>query len=179
MASQELDPVQIGELRGFLRAYASLQQALTISNFDYDVTTLEIEGSAEETLQSYFDGLGQKLKPPVKHWDMNLNELKPWEVPVEELFSRWLLQDDELRTFYKSRREKDPRPGELHVGTNDIARRLRERIEALLGKGKKRVWEVSIRALVGQSDRYLASLDDHLAIEHGDSLLLISFSMQR
>ena len=54
-----------------------------------------------------------------------------------------------------------------------------EQIVALLGKGKGKVWEVSVHALVGASDRYLATLDDHLAFELGDRILLVSFSMLR
>ena len=179
MATPDLDPERIGELRGFLHGFAKLHQALTISSYDYDVLVLDIEGGVEETLQNHFDALGQKLKPPVKHWDMNLEELKPWQQPAEEMFTRWLLVDDELRQFYKTRRENDPRPGELHVGTNDIARALREQVEELLGRGKKRVWDVSMRALVGSTDRYLASLDNHLAFDLGDGLLLVSFTMMK
>jgi hypothetical protein len=180
MAMADLDQERIGELRGFLQGYAKLHQALTISRYEHDVKVLPLEGGVEETLQSHFDSLGQKLKPPVKHWEMKLEELKPWEQPAEELFSRWLLADDELRQFYRTRRENDPRPGEIHVGTNDIARCLREKIEALLGgRGKKQVWEVSVHALVGAADRYLATLDDHLAFGLGDGLLLISFTMMK
>lgn len=177
MAIADLDQEQIGELRGFLWGYAKLHQALTIARYDHNVFVLPIEGSVEETLQSHFDSLGQKLKPPVKHWEMKLEELKPWEQPAEELFSRWLLADDELREFYRTRRENDPRPGEIHVGTNDVARSLREQIEAFLGRGKKQVWVVSVHALVGAADRYLATLDDHLAFGLGDGLLLVSFTM--
>ncbi|MHB8060739.1 MAG: hypothetical protein ACYDHO_07910, partial [Gaiellaceae bacterium] len=168
MAIADLDQERIGELRGFLQAYAKLHQALTISRYEHDVIVLPVEGGVEETLQSHFDSLGKKLKPPVKHWDMKLEELKPWEQATEELFSRWLLADDELRAFYRNRRENDPRPGELHVGTNDIARAFREQLEAVLGKGKKKVWDVSMHALVGATDRYLATLDNHLAFELGD-----------
>ncbi len=177
MATQDLDQERVGELRGFLQGYAKLHQALTISRYEHNVYVLPVESSVEETLQSHFDSLGQKLKPPVKHWEMKLEELKPWEQPAEELFSRWLLADDELRQFYRTRRENDPRPGEIHVGTNDIARSLREQIEALLGRGKKQVWVVSVHALVGAADRYLATLDDHLAFGLGDGLLLVSFTM--
>jgi hypothetical protein len=179
MAASDFDPERIGELRGFLRGYAKLHQALTISSYDYDVLVLPVAGSVEETLQSHFDKLGQKLKPPVKHWDMKLEELKPWEQPVEEMFTRWLLADEELGRFYRSRRERDPRPGEIHVRTNDLARSLREQLEGLLGRGKKRVWEASVHALVGSSDRYLATLDGHLAFELGDSVLLLSFVMSK
>ena len=179
MATPDLDPERIGELRGFLHAFAKLQQALTIYRYDYDVLVLDVEGSVEETLQNHFDALGQKLKPPVKHWQMKLDELKPWDQPAEEIFMRWLLADDELRQFYRTRRERDPRPGEIHVGTNDVARSLREQLEALLGRGKRKVWEVSVHALVGASDRYLATLDDHLAFELGDRILLVSFAMYR
>jgi hypothetical protein len=179
MATPDLDPGRIGELRGFLQAFAKLQQALTISRYDYDVLVLDVEGSVEETLQKHFDALGQKLKPPVKHWEMKLVELKPWDQAAEEVFRRWLLADEELRQFYTTRREHDPRPGELHVGTNDVARSYREQIVALLGKGKWKVWEVSVHALVGASDRYLATLDDHLVFELGDRVLLISFLMNR
>lgn len=179
MASSNLDPERIGELRGFLHAFAKLHQALTISLYDYGVLVLDVEGSVEETLQNHFDALGQKLKPPVKHWEMKLDELKPWDEPAEEMFRRWLLADEELREFYGARRERDPRPGEQHVGTNDIARSFREQLEALLGRGKRTVWGVSVHALVGASDRYLATLDDHLAFELGDRILLVSFSMLR
>ena len=179
MATADLDQERIGELRGALLAYAKLHQALTISSYEHDVKVLPLEGSVEETLQSYFDSLGKKLKPPVKHWEMKLEELKPWEQTTEELFTRWLLADDELRQFYRGRRENDPRPGELHVGTNDIARTLREQLEAALGKGKKKVWDVSVHALVGATDRYLATLDNHLAFDLGDGLLLISFTMMK
>jgi hypothetical protein len=179
MATPDLDPERIGELRGFLYAFAKLHQALTISRYDYAVLVLDVEGSVEETLQNHFDALGQKLKPPVKHWQMKLDELKPWDQPAEEIFMRWLLADDELRQFYRTRRERDPRPGEIHVGTNDVARSLREQLEALLGRGKRKVWEVSVHALVGASDRYLATLDDHLAFELGDRILLVSFAMYR
>jgi hypothetical protein len=179
MATQDLDQERIGELRGFLQGYAKLHQALTISRYEHDVIVLPVEGSVEETLQGYFDSLGKKLKPPVKHWEMRLEELKPWEQPAEELFSHWLLADDDLRGFYRSRRENDPRPGELHVGTNDIARAFREQLEAVLGRGKKRVWDVSVHALVGATDRYLATLDNHLAIDLGDGVLLVSFTMNR
>ena len=179
MASSDLDPERIGELRGFLQAFAKFHQALTISLYDYGVLVLDVEGSVEETLQNHFDALGQKLKPPVKHWEMNLDELKPWDEPAEEVFRRWLLADEELRDFYRARRERDPRPGEQHVGTNDIARSFRKRLEALLGRGKWTVWEVSVHALVGASDRYLATLDDHLAFEREGRILLFSFSMLR
>jgi hypothetical protein len=179
MAIADLDQERIGELRGFLQGYAKLHQALTISRFEHDVVVLPVENEVEETLQSYFDSLGKKLKPPVKHWDMKLEELKPWEQPAEELFTPWLLADEGLREFYRTRRENDPRPGELHVGTNDVARALREQIEALLGRGKKKVWDVSMNALVGATDRYLASLDNHLAFDLGDGVLLISFTMNR
>jgi len=179
MATPDLDSERIGELRGFLNAYAKLHQALTISRYDYGVLVLDVKGSVEETLQNHFDALGQKLKPPVKHWEMKLDELKPWDQPAEEVFRRWLLADEGLRDFYRTRRERDPRPGELHVGANDIARSVRELIEALLGRGKWKVWEVSVHALVGASDRYLATLDDHLAFELGDRILLVSFSMYR
>ncbi len=174
-----LDPERLGELRGFLQGFARLQRALTISSYDYDIRVLPVEGDVEQTLQAYFDSLGQKLKPPVKHWSMKLEELKPWQQPVEEILSRWLLADEELRTFYKTRRQRDPRPGELHVGTNDVARAFREQVEAAIGKGRRRAWEISLSALVGASDRYLASLDDHIAIELDGSLLLISFAMTR
>jgi hypothetical protein len=179
MASQDLDQERIGELRGFLQAYAKLHQALTISRYEHDVKVLPVEGSVEETLQNYFDSLGKKLKPPVKHWEMQLEELKPWEQPAEELFSRWFLSDDELRQFYRARRESDPRPGELHVGANDIARAFREQLDAVLGRGKKKVWDVSLHALVGATDRYLATLDNHLAFELGDGILLVSFTMMK
>ncbi|MGD0166496.1 MAG: hypothetical protein ABSC51_04290 [Gaiellaceae bacterium] len=179
MATTDLGPERIGELRGFLQGYARLQQALTISQYDYDALVLLIEGDLEQTLQTHFDTLGQRLKPPVKHWNMKLEELKPWEQPVEEVLSRWLLADEELSRFYRTRRESDPRPGELHVGTNDVARRFREQIETALGSGKRKVWEVSVHALVGASDRYLATLDDHLVFEHGDSVLLLSFTVSR
>jgi hypothetical protein len=179
MAISDLDPERIGELRGFLQGYAYLHQALTISRYEHDVSVLPVVNSIEETLQSHFDALGRKLKPPVKHWDMKLEELKQWEQPAEEMFSRWLLADDELREFYRTRRERDPRPGELHVGTNDIARSFREQLESLLGRGKKQVWEVSVHALVGAADRYLATLDDRLAFGLGDGLLLISFTMMK
>lgn len=179
MATPDLDLERVGELRGFLQGYAKLQQALTIARYDYDVLVLPVEGSVEETLQAYFDSLGQKLKPPVKHWEMKLEELRPWELPAEEMLIRWLLADEELRQFYRTRRERDPRPGELHVGTNDIARSFREQIQALLGRGKHKVWEVSVHTLVGASDRYLASLDSHLVFELGDSLLMVSFAMYR
>jgi hypothetical protein len=36
-----------------------------------------------------------------------------------------------------------------------------------------------MHALVGVTDRYLASLDNHLAFELGDGLLLISFTMMK
>jgi hypothetical protein len=183
MAIQDLDQEQVGELRGFLRAYAKLHQALTISRFEHDVVALHVGDGADagikETLQTYFDSLGKKLKPPVKHWEMKLEELKPWEQPAEEMFARWLLADEELRQFYRTRRENDPRPGELHVGTNDIARALREQIEEVLGRGKKQVWDVSMHALVGATDRYLASLDNHLAFGLGDGVLLVSFTMMK
>jgi hypothetical protein len=179
MTASNLEPERIGELRGFLQGFAKLQQALTIARYNYQVLLLPVEGGVEETLQSHFDALGQKLKPPVKHWEMKLEELKPWEQPVEEMLVRWLLADEELRQFYCSRRERDPRPGELHVRTNDLARAFREQLDAVLGRGKKKVWEVSVHALVGASDRYLADLDDHLAFELGDSLLLLSFAMMR
>ena len=179
MAVADLDRERVGELRGFLHAYATLHQALTISRFEHDVVILAIEGGVEETLQSYFDSLGKKLKPPVKHWEMKLEQLKPWELPAEEMFARWFLADDELRQFYRSRRENDPRPGELHVGTNDIARAFREQLEAVLGRGKKQVWDVSMHALVGATDRYLATLDNHLAFDLGDGLLLVSFTMMK
>jgi hypothetical protein len=179
MATPDLDPERIGELRGFLHGFAKLHQALTISRYDYDVLVLDVEGSVEETLQNHFDALGQKLKPPVKRWQMKLNELEPWDEPAEEIFLRWLLADEELRQFYRTRRERDPRPGEIHVATNDIARSLREQLEALLGGGKWKVWEISMHALVGASDRYLATLDDHVAFELDDRILLVSFSMLR
>jgi len=179
MASPELNLGRIGELRGFLQAFAKFHQALTIYRYDYDVLVLDVKGSVEETLQNHFDALGQKLKPPVKHWEMKLDELKPWDQPAEEMFRRWLLADDELREFYLGKRAHDPRPGERHVGTNDIARSFREQIVALLGKGKWKVWVVGVHALVGASDRYLASLDDHLAFELDDRILLISFVMNR
>jgi hypothetical protein len=179
MVTTDLDSERIGELRGFLHAFAKLHQALTISRYDYGVIVLDVEGSVEETLQNHFDALGQKLKPPVKHWEMKLDELKPWDQTAEEVFRRWLLADEGLRDFYRTRRERDPRPGEIHVGTNDIARSLREQLEALLGRGKWKVWEVSVHALVGASDRYLATLDDHLVFELGDRILLVSFSMNR
>ena len=179
MAISDLEPERIGELRGFLQGYAKLHQALTISRYEHDVFVLPVEGSVEETLQNHFDSLGKKLKPPVKHWEMNLEELKPWEQPAEEMFSRWLLADDELRQFYQSRRENDPRPGEIHVGTNDVSRAFREQLEATLGRGKKQAWEVSVHALVGVADRYLAALDDHLAFGFGDGVLLVSFTMNR
>lgn len=179
MATQDLDQEQVAELRGFLRAFAKLHQALTISRFEHDIQVLPVEGSVEETLQAYFDSLGKKLKPPVKRWEMQLEELKPWEQPAEELLSRWLLADDEFRQFYRTRRENDPRPGELHVGTNDIARAFREQLDAVLGKGKKKVWDVSMHALVGATDRYLATLDNHLAFELGDGVLLVSFTMMK
>ncbi len=179
MTTADLDQERIGELRGALQAYAKLHQALTISRFEHDIKLLPLEGSVEETLQAYFDSLGKKLKPPVKHWEMKLEELKPWEQAAEELFSRWFLADDEFRRFYRSRRENDPRPGELHVGTNDIARVFREQLEAVLGKGKKKVWDVSVHALVGATDRYLATLDNHLAFDLGDGILLISFTMMK
>jgi len=175
----DLDQEQIGELRGFLQGYAMLHQALTISLYEHDVKVLPVEGSVEETLQSYFDSLGKKLKPPVKHWEMQLEELKPWEQPAEELFSRWFLADDEFCQFYRARREADPRPGELHVGTNDVARVFREQLEAVLGRGKKKVWDVSMHALVGATDRYLATLDNHLAFDLGDGVLLVSFTMMK
>ena len=82
MATQDLDQEQVGELRGFLRAYAKLHQALTISRFEHDVVVLPVESGVEETLQAYFDSLGKKSKPPVKHWEMKLEELKPWEQPA-------------------------------------------------------------------------------------------------
>lgn len=179
MATRDLDQEKVGELRGYLCAYAKLHQALTISRFEHDVLVLPVESGVEETLQAHFDSLGKKLKPPVKHWEMQLEELKPWEQFAEELFSRWFLADDELLQFYRTRRESDPRPGELHVGTNDIARALREQIEALLGRGKKQVWDVSLHALVGATDRYLASLDNHLAFDLGDGVLLVSFTMMK
>ena len=179
MAIADLDQERIGELRGFLQGYAKLHQALTISRFEHDVVLLPVENEVEETLQSYFDSLGKKLKPPVKHWDLKLEELKPWEQPAEELFTRWLLADEGLREFYRARRENDPRPGELHVGTNDVARALREQIEALLGRGKKQVWDVSMNALIGATDRYLATLDNHLAFWLGDGVLLVSFTMMK
>jgi hypothetical protein len=179
MATPDLDFERIGELRGFLHAFAKLHQALTISRYDYGVLVLEVEGSVEETLQNHFDALGQKLKPPVKHWEMKLDELKPWDQPAEEVFRRWLLADEGLRDFYRARRELDPRPGEIHVGTSDIARSVREQLEALLGRGRWKVWEVSVHALVGASDRYLATLDDHLAFELDDRILLLSFAMLR
>jgi hypothetical protein len=179
MTNVEIDPERIGELRGFLEAFAKLHQALTIGRFDYDVSVLPIEGSFEETLQAHFDALGRKLKPPVKHWDMKLEELKPWQQSVEETLSRWFLADEELRDFYEERRERDPRPGELHVGTNDIARAFREQLEAALGKGRKKVYDASVHALVGSSDRYLASLDNHLAFDLGERVLLINFTMSR
>ena len=175
----DLDQERVGELRGFLQGYAMLHQALTISLYEHDVKVLPVEGSVEETLQSYFDSLGKKLKPPVKHWEMQLEELKPWEQPAEELFSRWFLSDDEFCQFYRARREADPRPGELHVGTNDIARVFREQLESVLGRGKKKVWDVSLHALVGATDRYLATLDNHLAFDLGDGLLLVSFTMMK
>src|SRR5450759_1798657 len=156
MAIADLDQEQIGELRGFLWGYAKLHQALTIARYDHNVFVLPVEGSVEETLQNHFDALGQKLKPPVKHWEMKLDELKPWDQPAEDVFRRWLLADEELRDFYLDRRKRDPRPGEIHVGTSDIARSVREQLEALLGHGKWKVWEVSVHALVGASDRYLA-----------------------
>jgi hypothetical protein len=179
MATPDLDPERIGELRGFLRGFAKLHQALTISDYSYDVRVLDVEDGFEETLQKHFDALGQKLKPPVKHWQMKLDELKPWDQPAEEMFQRWLLADDELRQFYRARREHDRRPGEFHVGTNDIARSFREQIEAVLGRGKLKVWAVSVHALVGASDRYLATLDDHLAFDLGERILLVSFAMLR
>jgi hypothetical protein len=179
MATPDLDLERIGELRGFLQGYAKLQQALTISRYDFDVLVLPLEASVEETLQSHFDALGQKLKPPVKHWEMKLEELRPWEQPAEEILTRWLLADEELRQFYRARREHDPRPGELHVGTNDIARVFREQLQAALGKGKHKVWEVSVHTLVGASDRYLAALDSHLAFELDGAVLLVSFLMNR
>lgn len=179
MTDQNLDPERLGELRGFLQGFARLQRALTISSYNYDVQVLPVEGDVEQTLQAHFDSLGQKLKPPVKHWNMKLEELKPWPQPVEEILGRWLIADDELRAFYKARRQRDPRPGELHMGTNDIARAFREQVESVIGKGRRRVWEISLNALVGASDRYLASLDDHIAFELDGSVLLISFAMTR
>jgi hypothetical protein len=179
MATPDLDPERIGELRGFLHGFAKLHQALTISSYDYGVLVLDVEGGVEETLQNHFDALGQKLKPPVKHWQMRLDELEPWDEPAEEIFLRWLLADEELRQFYRTRREHDPRPGEIHVATNDIARSLREQLEALVGRGKVKVFAVSVHALVGASDRYLATLDDHLAFELDNRILLVSFAMLR
>ena len=52
-------------------------------------------------------------------------------------------------------------------------------VESVIGKGRRRVWEISLNALVGASDRYLASLDDHIAFELDGSVLLISFAMTR
>jgi hypothetical protein len=179
MASENLDSERVAELRGFLQAFARLHQALTIGRFDFDAQVLPVEGSVEETLQSHFDALGQKLKPPVKHWEMKLEELKPWQQPVEETLRRWFLIDEGFRDFYEERRARDPRPGELHVGTNDIARLFREQLETVLGKGRKRVLDASVHALVGASDRYLATLDNHLVFELDGSILLLSFTMFR
>ena len=133
MATQDPDQEKIGELRGFLQGYAKLHQALTISRFEHDVVVLPVENEVEETLQSYFDSLGKKLKPPVKHWDMKLEELKPWEQPAEELFARWLLADEGLREFYRTRRENDPIPFTAPSTTSrskPIAARERRRTKA-------------------------------------------------
>ena len=180
MADQSnIDPEHIAELRGFLHGFAMLHQALGIGLYDYDVVVLPIEGSVEETLQTRFSALGQKLKPPVKQWDITLVELDPWEQVAEEMFSRWLLADEDLRDYYRERRLRDPRPGEVHVGNNDIARVLREQLAVVVGPEKPPVWGVSLRALVGASDRYLATLDDHLAFELGGELLLLTFAVNR
>jgi hypothetical protein len=179
MAIEPYDREQLGELRGFLKGYAKLQQALTISRYDYDATVLTTRDDVEATLQAHFDALGQKLKPPVKHWDLILTKLTSWHDPAEEIFARWLLADDELRQFYKTRRERDPRPGEVHVGTNDVARAFRRELESFLGPGRRNVWQASVHALVGASDRYLGTLDDHLAFELAGAILLVSFVMNR
>jgi hypothetical protein len=42
-----------------------------------------------------------------------------------------------------------------------------------------KVFAVSVHALVGASDRYLATLDDHLAFELDNRILLVSFAMLR
>lgn len=179
MATEAFNREQLGELRGFVRGFARLQQALTIGLYNYDVLLLPVTERVEATLQEHFDALGQKLTPPVKHWEIRLDKLSPWQQTFEKALRSWLLSDDELKTFYEQKRAHDPRPGEVHVGTNDVARAFREELESFLGGGKHTVWEVTLHALTGASDRYLATLDDHFVFELDGAVLLVTFAMTR
>ncbi|MGZ4386301.1 MAG: hypothetical protein ACXVZO_05190, partial [Gaiellaceae bacterium] len=71
------------------------------------------------------------------------------------------------------------RPGEAHLGEHDVARAFVQEVERLVGKRPAGVWQVTMRALVGSQDRYLATLDDHIVIGLDGALLLVSFSMNR
>ncbi|MGZ4358179.1 MAG: hypothetical protein ACXVYM_07640 [Gaiellaceae bacterium] len=179
MAVDDYDPRQIGELGGFVRGFAKLQEALSIERYEYQVDLLTIEGEVEETLQRHFDALGQKLRPPVRHWDLTIMPLEEWQQALREVASRWLTNDPELHQFYEERRLADRRPGEAHLGEHDVARAFVQEVERLVGKRPAGVWQVTMRALVGSQDRYLATLDDHIVIGLDGALLLVSFSMNR
>ena len=179
MAIEAYDRERLGELRGFLRGFAKLEQALTIGRYDYDILLLPMKDGVEATLQEYFDSLGRKLKPPIKHWELRLDDLSSWQQSLDETLGRWLLADEELREFYDRKRAHDPRPGEVHVGTNDVARAFRLELESFLGGGKQIVRRVALHALVGASDRYLATLDDHFVFELDGALLLLTLTMTR
>jgi hypothetical protein len=179
MAVENHDPARVAALSGFLHGYAKLQEALSIERYHYHVELLPLAGEVEETLQRHFDALGHKLKPPVRHWDLALTPLKEWQHAVQELTARWLIKDEELRQFYDARRLLDRRPGEAHLGEHDVARAFVQELQAFVGKRPAGVWQVTMRALVGSQDRYLATLDDHVAIQLEGAILLLSFEMNR
>jgi hypothetical protein len=179
MAADDHDLTRVAALSGFLHGYAKLHEALSIERYRYHVDLVPLEGGVEETLQRHFDALGQKLRPPVRHWDLALTPLKEWQHAAQELASRWLIKDEELRQFYDTRRLLDRRPGEAHLGEHDVARAFVQELQAFVGKRPAGVWQVSMRALVGSRDRYLATLDDHVAIQLDAAVLLVSFEMNR
>jgi hypothetical protein len=179
MAVENIDPARVAEVSGFLEGYARLQEALSIERYDYRVQLIPLEGELEQTLQRHFDTLGQKLRPPVRRWDLSLTPLGQWQQAVQEIAGRWLIKDEELRRFYDARRLLDRRPGEAHLGEHDVARAFVRELERLVGKRPAGVWQVTMRALVGSQDRYLATLDDHVAIQLDDAVLLVSFEMNR
>jgi hypothetical protein len=179
MALTDYDQSKVAELRGFLRGFSKLQEALSIESHEYTVQLLPLEGEPEEVLQQHFDSLGQKLKPPVKRWNLAVTPLEPWQPAAQEVVTRWLISDPELKAFYDGRRLLDRRPGEAHLGNHDVARVFVNELEAFVGKKVGGAWHVAAHALVGSKDRYLATLDDHIAIALDGALLLVSFTMNR
>jgi hypothetical protein len=102
MSLDGLDLVKLGEVRGWLRAYETLNTAVEQSDlsFDYSIEIVPWRGGLEDSLQAHFDA----RRSDEQSWHISIGEASPWRPSLEAVAERWFFWHRVLRERYDAAR---------------------------------------------------------------------------